>query len=418
MDSVTIIYPGIPPSAPVFSSTTNQDSQWSRIVTPLLDWIEPADTPAPLFAYYYAINALVVDAGALTASANIMSKTVTGTALPSLSEGRHEYQIVSQGDPLSYPLSSVSVFHVWKDTLAPHPPVITSPTHPTVDESGNDSPAYNLSADDEDSATDMVSGVAGYRYVLDHSAATIPSASDPFTTASSVSYSGLADGMWWFHARTVDGAGSPSGASHYPVNISFKNKVRIIIKSPTHPENAESESNNPEFSLSVSNPESATLTGFYYALDEHPDTSPGASSSHTVQTTLKFSGLRNQQWYLHVNTRNSSSTFSNTAHYGFRVNFQGKILEESDVHAVPHPIRGGKAVIRYYLQAPTQEFTAEVLDGNGRRVARLSGSTAPGTNEMVWDTSGFANGVYFLRIKVRKQDGKTETVIKKLAVVR
>ena len=76
------------------------------------------------------------------------------------------------------------------------------------------------------------------------------------------------------------------------------------------------------------------------------------------------------------------------------------------------------AVIRYDLKAPAQAFSAEVLDENGHRIAELAGTHRPGRNEMTWDTTSAANGVYILRIKVRKQDGKQEVVFKKLAVVK
>jgi hypothetical protein len=76
------------------------------------------------------------------------------------------------------------------------------------------------------------------------------------------------------------------------------------------------------------------------------------------------------------------------------------------------------ATIQYDLAAPGQDFNAEVLDESGRRVARLTGTAYAGRNKMTWDTTGIANGVYFLRIKVRRQDGKQDTVIKKLAVVK
>jgi hypothetical protein len=41
-----------------------------------------------------------------------------------------------------------------------------------------------------------------------------------------------------------------------------------------------------------------------------------------------------------------------------------------------------------------------------------------GNRSVTWDTAGLANGVYFCRIRARRQDGKEDVVIKKLALIR
>jgi hypothetical protein len=153
-------------------------------------------------------------------------------------------------------------------------------------------------------------------------------------------------------------------------------------------------------------------------LDRTAATRPTASDAFTTGGTVAFQGLANATWYLHVSAKNVTGTLTNPTHYMFSVNLKGEILDETRVHAVPHPITGKVATIRYDLLAPAQSIVAEVLDERGRKVAVLSASTSPGRNTMAWDTSGMANGIYFLRMKVRRQDGKENVVHKKLAVVR
>ena len=228
----------------------------------------------------------------------------------------------------------------------------------------------------------------------------------------------MADGAWWLHARAVDGAGNLGATTHYPIIVSYKTRVTMQITSPTHVEGQESDSNSPAFELSVSNPDGATVVSFQYVLDGQATTVPTISSASTTASHLEFAGLRNQSWWLHASARNDTGNLTDPRHYAFRVNFKGAIVEAAGVHAVPSPIRSRLANIRYDLRAPASEVTLEFMDAEGRLLSRGQGGTAPGVRTYVWDTHALANGVYFCRIKVKRQDGKVDTVTKKLGVVR
>ena len=418
LDKVTLMFPGIAPYAPIITSSSHPAGVWGNGAVIDLAWTEPAGNPAPVWAYYYALDAPVLSGTSLAGSAIIMSATVPGASLPGVLDGLHEWQMVAQGEPSQYPLSPLAPFWMRKDTQPPDPVVITSPTHPSVADSANDSPLFNLSSADSLTLSYTVSGVAGYHYVIDSTSGTMPTIADPFTAASAVQLYGLADGTWFFHAKAKDVAGNLGTAGQYPIKISYKGRVTVIITSSTHPENTESVSNSPAFALSVSNPDCATIMGYHYVLDNAAYTRPAASDSFTTATTLNFSGLRNATWYLHASAKNNTGSISNPAHYMFIVNLRGPILDESLVHAVPHPITGRSATIRYELRAPANALITEILDEKGRVVTALVASTSAGRNTMTWDTSNVANGLYFLRMKVTRQDGKENTVIKKLAVTK
>lgn len=173
LDSVTITFPGIAPKSPVVVSTEYQDSVWGNSKAVDVAWTEPLDTPAPVWAYYYAIDMPVMSGTAVSSSAVILSKTISGLPL-SLGEGIHTFSLLSQGDPLEYPNSAPSILTIKKDTLPPDPVTISSLTHPTAAASANDSPIFDLAATDSVSATDLVSGVAGFVYVLDTLATSLP----------------------------------------------------------------------------------------------------------------------------------------------------------------------------------------------------------------------------------------------------
>jgi len=62
------------------------------------------------------------------------------------------------------------------------------------------------------------SGIAGYSFILDQTSDTIPDTIIDSTTGS-VSYTDIADGLWYFHARVQDGSGNWSPANHYKIFI-------------------------------------------------------------------------------------------------------------------------------------------------------------------------------------------------------
>ncbi|RLC78029.1 MAG: hypothetical protein DRJ03_15975, partial [Chloroflexi bacterium] len=95
----------------------------------------------------------------------------------------------------------------------PEAPEISSSSHP--DEAtwyADDDPAFDWT---EPAST---AGVAGYSYILDQNPGTTPDAVAD-TTARTRSYTDLADGVWWFHVRALDGASTWGPADHFAVHI-------------------------------------------------------------------------------------------------------------------------------------------------------------------------------------------------------
>jgi len=106
------------------------------------------------------------------------------------------------------------------DTTSPTVSALRSPTHP--DEAtwyaGSD-PSFTWTGSDprqNGNYAECASGVAGYSYVLDGSPATDPDTSVD-GTGPAAAFSGLADGVWYFHVRAVDKVGNLSATSHWAV---------------------------------------------------------------------------------------------------------------------------------------------------------------------------------------------------------
>jgi large repetitive protein len=84
---------------------------------------------------------------------------------------------------------------------------LDSSTHPIATEwYANPYVAFSWNA-----STDATSGVAGYSYVMDQVATTVPDTTSE-TAATSTSFGGRTDGTWYFHIRAVDLAGNATAA--------------------------------------------------------------------------------------------------------------------------------------------------------------------------------------------------------------
>ena len=76
---------------------------------------------------------------------------------------------------------------------------LASSTHPSqTNWYSNNTPAFSWSA-----STDAGSGMAGYSYVMDQSAGTVPDTTVE-TTGLTYTSTARADGVWYFHVRAVD----------------------------------------------------------------------------------------------------------------------------------------------------------------------------------------------------------------------
>jgi hypothetical protein len=89
---------------------------------------------------------------------------------------------------------------------------LTSATHPNQAlYYSNNAPAFAWTVSD-------ATGVVGYSYVLDQTPGTAPDTTID-TTATTTSFRGLADGVWYFHLRACDQLGNWSATAAYIICI-------------------------------------------------------------------------------------------------------------------------------------------------------------------------------------------------------
>ncbi len=313
LSSVTIDYPDTAPGAPLLKSLSHPVGTWSRFSRLELDWTIPTDSPAPVSAYSYWLK---VD-GALTLTASVAIPLASAGKTQRLSlqlpqQGAYTLDLTTRGDDFSGGLSaSAQTYAFLYDGSAPSETHISSPTHPQLIFANNRNPVFELSA------TDPISGVAGYAVALDKAPLGDPGVLPK--SGSTYKPGAVDNGTWYLHARAIDAAGNTGAVSHY----------------------------------------------------------------------------------------------------GIRVDYNGDLVTAEHVKALPNPVSGDEAVLEYELAAPAVEVSLELLAPDGSSLRSEPGPKDVGRNQVRWDVRPLANGVYFFRVKARSaEDGRTYSVIKKVAVLR
>ena len=96
--------------------------------------------------------------------------------------------------------------------------------------------------------------------------------------------------------------------------------------------------------------------------------------------------------------------------------FDVDLLPQSRAYNYPNPNQGGQTTIRYYLNNDAQ-VRIRIFDTAGTLVDEFN---APGVghtdNEVVWDVSNVASGVYLCHIEAVAGDGKQSRIIKIMVV--
>ncbi len=201
------------------------------------------------------------------------------------------------------------------------PPTVESASHPDPSRWFNTSQLQLSWAPPAD-----LSGISGYYTLLDQRPETVPTAhSGSFTLATAASYSGKADGLWYFHIVSVDAAGNVgTEAAHYTLRIDTW-AAPPELSSPTHPAGTWVSSGRAVFELTPPEDLSGTV-GYYYILDKDRLTVPGSDKgTYSTERTLEFNGLSDGLWTLHVVSKDAAGNVGvEAAHCAVRVDTEAK----------------------------------------------------------------------------------------------
>jgi len=102
------------------------------------------------------------------------------------------------------------------------------------------------------------------------------------------------------------------------------------------------------------------------------------------------------------------------------------LMAHDRTYCYPNPAREEDVTIRVYLEEST-DILVEIMDVTGQIVETLNADGVAAVNELVWETDGFASGLYLIRVEVGWERasvlaggviGRTEEKIMKVALIR
>lgn len=210
--------------------------------------------------------------------------------------------------------------------------------------------------------------------------------------------------------------GLTASAQTYSFGYDASPPGQVAISSATHPPLLFANNRNPVFQLSAGDTVSG-VSGYAAVLDKAPTGDPG--SAVNAGSELRYGPIDNGTWYLHARAIDRAGNAGPISHYGIRVDFNGELIAPDYVKALPNPVRTDQALLEYELAAPAIELSLEFLNSQGELLLKADGPSAVGKNHYTWNVAGLANGVYLFRVRARSaEDGKTYSVVRKVAVIR
>jgi len=203
----------------------------------------------------------------------------------------------------------------------PPPPVqVSSPTHPSQTTWYSDSdPQFDWVP---------VTGAEGYSYCIDHTSTTNPDTIID-TTSTGMDYTGLSDGIWYFHVR-VKTAGGWGQASHLKLMIDTTSPSSPAVSSPTHPvQGSEYPDDDPALGWSV-DPDPSGITGYSFTIDHEAGTIPDTVIDSQDQGHA-YHGLEEGTWYFHLRARDGAGNWGPASHFTLVIRF----VPVADFQATP-----------------------------------------------------------------------------------
>ncbi len=246
--------------------------------------------------------------------------------------------------------------------------------------------------------SDAGSGVAGYSWLLDNAAATVPDQADE-GPGTAVTIPGLADGDWWAHVRCRDAAGNWSGTLHRRLRVDGAGPVITGMASVSHPDPNRWYARR-DASVSWSATDTAGVAGYLCAVDQSATTVPIGGIA--AETSVLAPNLADGVWYLHVRGRDVLGQEGATTHRAVCVDTRGPstfALANASVR------KGGVARLRLKVTDPapnggSARVRIEIRSRRGRLVkaATLAG-VKPLSTPLSWKVRcPWARGVYTFKV--------------------
>jgi hypothetical protein len=248
-----------------------------------------------------------VTAAATGHTAYVASGT-TGTwnTSPALADGKYSYRVKAYDGAL-YGVWSAGWVNFTVDATAPATSVSSS-TH--LSQSTwyvENDPLMSFSATSE-------SGIKGYSYVLDQVSTTVPDTTSE-GTATTKGYTGLADGVWYFHVRAQNNANVWGTTTTYTIRVDSTAPPVPGGLTADHTPNLISTNAAVQASWNAVTDAASGLAGYSYEFNGS-QTSAADTVVDTTATSAGSGTLADGTWWFHVRAVDVAGNASDDTAYG------------------------------------------------------------------------------------------------------
>ncbi|MFL5931741.1 MAG: S8 family serine peptidase [Gaiellaceae bacterium] len=229
---------GSAPTNPSVSSPSHTVDAWSNDPTVDIAWSGAGDPLSGVDGFSYAWSQqAATDPG----TAKNVEEGVTGTTSDPLADGSWWFHLRTRDNAGNWS-APVHLGPFKIDVTPPTNPTLSTPSHTVGAWSANPDVVVRWSSSET---------VNGYSYEWSEAALTVPDTTRETDGATTTLTSARPDGVWWFHLRSLNGAGSWSDPSHIgPFRIDTRPPESTIGTSPP----AETADRSATFSFSADEP--------------------------------------------------------------------------------------------------------------------------------------------------------------------
>jgi|GEM_PF-2435534 len=218
-------------------------------------------------------------------------------------------------------------------------------------------------------------------------------------------FTGIADGVWYFHVRAVDSSdsGGPTSTRAVRIDTTAPGAISGLGRS-THGTAANWYSNNtPALSWSAATDASSGVAGYSYILDQVPGTTPDLASEGAGLSKTYTTPVADGVWYFHVRALDNAGIGGVTSHYTVNLDTTAPVTRDNaparstatsvTVTLIPTDaasgMTGGSAGTWYKLDGAASYASGAsiVVSGVGQHTLTYYSSDAAGNAETPLSTS-------------------------------
>jgi hypothetical protein len=205
-----------------------------------------------------------------------------------------------------------TAFKLTENDSTAEPPIVSSPDLFPGFDNGFANPLIIWTA-----APDP-SGIQSFAYLLDAVPDSEPDIPNLDGTVRERSFSGLSDGPWYFHIRTIDGNGNWSKTTHFAFTIDTRPLATPVISSTTHPAFTPVPNDRPVFSWKMPDSNRKKILGYSTLLTKYANLEPD-ERIQTFSTSLPMPRVEPGVWNFMVKACDVHSNWSGYSTYTINV---------------------------------------------------------------------------------------------------